>query len=256
MFTDVPTDTDTDLAAGSVGPADAALVDDVSTGDVDAFLELWRRHRQAAYDFAGRWSPPGSPSESAVNRAFADVLLEISAGSVVDGPFRLHLYRTLFAESSWGLRSDVPLVVRAFGALSAQSRTVLWYRVVEDEPKSSVALLAGVHGDELYALQRVAEVELRTRWLAEIVEAPSTPPGCAWMVPRIDLRPCGVLAPASEERYDSHLHRCGHCRQVVLDLADVSALLHHAAHALVTPRDEDQDCRYPQARPAAGSQTT
>ncbi len=254
MFTDVPTGTD--LTAGSVGPADAALVDDVSTGDVDAFLELWRRHRQAAYDFASLWSPPDGSSESAVNRAFADVLLEISAGCDVDGPFRLHLYRTLFAENPRATPSEVPLVVRAFGALSAQSRTVLWYRVVEDEPKSAVALLAGVHGDELYALQRVAEVELRTRWLAEIVEAPSTPPGCAWMVPRIDLRPCGVLAPASEERYDSHLHRCVHCRQVVLDLADIGALLHHAVHALVVPRGEDQDCRYPPARTTAGPQTT
>lgn len=254
MFTDVSTGTD--LTAGPAGQADAALVDDVSLGDVDAYLELWRRHRQAAYRFAGRWSPPGSPSESAVNRAFADVLLEISAGCDVDGPFRLHLYRKLFAETLWLDGVEVPLVVRAFGALSAQSRTVLWYRVVEDEPTSAVSLLAGVHGDELYALQRVAEVELRTRWLTEIVEAPSTPPGCAWMVPRIDLRPCGVLAPASEERYDSHLHRCVRCRQVVLDLADVGALLHRGAHALVAPRDDDQDCRYPPARSAAGPQTT
>ena len=191
-----------------------------------------------------------------MNQAFADVLLEISAGCDVDGPFRLHLYRTLFAENLWSERTEVPLVVRAFGALSAQSRTVLWYRVVEDEPTGSAALLAGVDGDELYACQRVAEVELRTRWLAEIVEAPSTPPGCAWMVPRIDLRPCGVLSPASEERYDSHLHRCSRCQQVVLDVADVSALLHHAVHALVAPRDEDQDCRYPPVRPAAGTQTT
>lgn len=236
MFTDVPTDTD--LARGSTGPADAALVDDVSTGDVDAFLELWRRHRQAAYTFARRWAPPDSPTETAVNRAFADVLLEISAGCDVDGPFRLHLYRTLFAERLVEERPDLPLVLRAFGALSAQSRTVLWYRVVEDEPTSTVALLAGVPAGELYALHRVAEVELRTRWLAELVEAPSTPPGCAWMVPRIDLRPCGVLAPASEVRYDSHLERCPHCRQVVLDLTEVGPLLRSAVHTLVAPRQD------------------
>lgn len=254
MVTDVPTGTD--LTAGSAGPADAALVDDVSTGDVDAFLELWRRHRQAAYDFASRWSPPGSPSESAVNRAFAEVLLEISAGCVVDGPFRLHLYRTLFAENLWAARSEVPLVVRAFGALTAQSRTVLWYRVVEDEPTSAVSLLAGVHARDLYALQRAAEVELRTRWLAEIVEAPSTPPGCAWMVPRIDLRPCGVLAPASEARYDSHLGRCAHCQQVVHDVTDVAALLHHAVHALVAPSEDDQDGRLRSAGPETRSRTT
>ena len=254
MFRDVPAGTD--LTAGTTGPADAALVDEVSTGGVDAFLELWRRHREAAYRFARRWSPPGSPAESAVNRAFAEVLLEISAGRDVDGPFRLHLYRTLFADNPWAGGTEVPLVVRAFGVLSAQSRTVLWYRVVEDEPTSAVALLAGVHGHDLHALQRVAEVELRTRWLAEIVEAPSTPPGCAWMVPRIDLRPCGVLAPASDARYDSHLERCSHCRQVVLDLSDVSALLHHAVHALVVPRDDDQACRFPLRRPADGPQTT
>lgn len=258
MFTDVPTETD--LARGSTGPADAALVDDVSTGDVDAFLELWRRHRQAAYDFASRWSPPGSPTEIAVNRAFADVLLEIAAGCDVDGPFRLHLYRTLFAENLWDGRSDLPLVVRAFGALSAQSRTVLWYRVVEDEQKSAVALMTGVPTDDLHALQRVAEVELRSQWLAEIVEAPSTPPACAWMVPRIDLRPCGVLAPASEVRYDHHLDRCTHCQQVVVDLADVGALLHRAVHALVAARDEadahDQERHRGTERRSAGSRTT
>lgn len=258
MFTDVPTDTE--LAKGSTGPSDAALVDDVSTGDVDAFLELWRRHRQAAYDAARRRSRPGSPAETAVNRAFADVLLEIAAGCAVGGPFRLHLYRTLFADRLGEQCPDLPLVLRAFEALSAPSRTVLWYRVVEDEPMSTVALLAGAPTGDLHALQRVAEVELRTQWLAEIVEAPSTPPACAWMVPRIDLRPCGVLAPASEVRYDSHLARCTHCQQVVVDLAGVGPLLRRAVRTLVlVVRAADGDLEAPRPgaeRRPAGSRTT
>lgn len=254
MTTDVPLDTD--LSAGSTSPTDAVLVDAVGTGDVDAFLELWRRHRYAAYDLARRRAPACSSTESAVNSAFADVLLEIAAGRDVDGPFRLHLYRTLFADSLRSGALDVPLVARAFGALSPLSRTVLWYLVVEDEARSAVALMAGVPLDALHGLHRVAEVELRTQWLAEIVDSPATPSTCAWIVPRIDLRGCGVLAPSSEDRYDRHLATCARCQHVIHDLADVAGLLRRTAVSLVTPGDDPVRCRCGSPYPDAEATTT
>lgn len=237
MTTDVPLDPD--LVTERDGPTDAALVDAVGTGDVDAFLELWHRHRQSAYVFARRWSATDGPTESAVNRAFSEVLLEIAAGRAVDGPFRLHLYRRLFAEDLWESPRPLPLVVRAFGALSAPARSVLWYLVVEDESREAVALMVGVPATDLHALLRVAQVELRTRWLTEIVESPTTPPDCAWVAPRLDLRASGALAPSSNARYDRHLEQCARCREVLSDLADVGGLLRRAAHTLVAPRDPD-----------------
>ena len=223
-------------AASRVRPTDAALVDLVGTGDVDAFLDLWRRHRQAAYTFARRWAPSEAPVQAAVNRAFSDVLLEISAGADVDGPFRLHLYRRLFAEELWASPRPLPLVVRAFTRLSATSRSVLWYLAVESEAPETVALLVGTPAADLHALLRVAQVDLRTCWLTEIVGSPSTPPDCAWVAPRLDLRASGALAPASNDRFDVHLERCADCRQVTGDLADVGDLLSRAARAFVAPR--------------------
>lgn len=228
--------TDRHLAVPRARPTDAALVDLVGTGDVDAFLDLWRRHRQAAYAFADRWAPTDAPAQAAVNRAFSDVLLEISAGADVDGPFRLHLYRRLFAEELWASPRPLPLVVRAFTRLSATSRSVLWYLAVEGEAPETVALLVGTPAADLHALLRVAQVDLRTRWLTEIVESPSTPPDCAWVAPRLDLRANGALAPASDERFDRHLEHCADCQQVSADLADVGGRLGRAAHAFVAPR--------------------
>lgn len=223
-------------AAPRVRPTDAALVDLVGAGDVDAFLDLWRRHRQAAYAFAHRWAPSDAPAQAAVNRAFSDVLLEISAGADVDGPFRLHLYRRLFAEELWASPRPLPLVVRAFARLPATSRSVLWYLAVEGEAPKTVALLVGAPAADLHALLRVAQVDLRTCWLTEIVASPSTPPDCAWVAPRLDLRASGALAPASNDRFDGHLERCAGCRQVAGDLADVGDLLSRAARAFVAPR--------------------
>lgn len=239
MFTDVPTGRD--LSASRASPTDAALVDAVGTGDVDAFLELWRRHRQAAYEFTRRWTSTDDPAETTVNRAFSDLLLEIASGADVDGPFRLHLYRRLFAEELWDSPRPLPLVVRAYAELSLTSRSVLWYLAVEDEAPASVALMVGVPETDLHALLRVAQVDLRTRWLTEIVESPSTPPDCAWVAPRLDLRASGALAPASNERYDRHLEHCEHCRGVSRDLSDVGGLLRHAARTLVVAREHRDD---------------
>lgn len=254
MTTDTPLDAD--LFSGGAQPTDAVLVDVVGTGDVDAVLELWRRHRSAAYALARRRDPGSASTESAVNRAFADVLLEIAAGRDVDGPFRLHLYRTLFADS---LRLDVrdaPRVVRAFGALSARSRTVLWYLVVEDEARPAVALMAGVPTDALHGLLRLAEVELRTQWLTEIVDSPSTPSACAWTVTRLDLHRCRVLAPSTEARVDRHLAACAWCQHVVHDLGDVPGLLRRATLSLVCADDRSLRCRCGSAYPAAEIRAT
>lgn len=237
MTTDVPTARE--VSASRTSPTDAALVYAVGTGDVDAFLDLWRRHRQAAYTFARRWGPSDEPTEITVNRAFSDVLLEITAGVDIDGPFRLHLYRTLFATDLDGSSRPLPLVVRAFSELSLPARSVLWYLAVEDEPSASVALMVGVPETDLHAVLRVAQVDLRTRWLTEIVEAPSTPPDCAWVAPRLDLRASGALAPASNERYDRHMERCEHCRGVARDLSDVGDLLRRTTRSLVVVRDRD-----------------
>jgi len=236
MFTDVPTGRD--VAASRARPTDAALVDAVGTGDVDAFLDLWRRHREAAYDFTRSWTSNDDPAETTVNRAFSDLLLEIASGVTVDGPFRLHLYRRLFADEPWDSPGPLPLVVRAYAELSLTSRSVLWYLAVEDEAPASVALMVGVPETDLHAMLRVAQVDLRTRWLTEIVESPSTPPDCAWVAPRLDLRASGALAPASNDRYDRHLEHCEHCREVAHDLSDVGGLLRRTARTLVSAREE------------------
>lgn len=237
MTTDVPTARE--VSASRASPSDAALVYAVGTGDVDAFLDLWRRHRQAAYEFTRRWAPSDEPAEITVNRAFSDVLLELTAGVDIDGPFRLHLYRTLFADGTGHGPRPLPLVVRAFSDLSLTARSLLWYLAVEDEPPASVALMVGVPETDLHAVLQVAQVDLRTRWLTEIVESPSTPPDCAWVAPRLDLRASGALAPASNDRYDRHLERCERCRGVAHDLSDVGDLLRRATRSLVLVPDHD-----------------
>lgn len=209
--------------------SDTLLVERTRARDVDAFLELWTRHADAAARVAARLLPPGARTESVVNDAFASVLLDITQDRDPMRPFRVIVYQAVCRLVGSVDVDDLPQVLRALGHLPLRSQAVLWYHDVERLPMAEVERLVGDGPAELRTVRRHALLSLRAEWAIEKVMDPEVADACAWCVTRLRARSAGWLPAPAKQRFDRHVRSCAHCHEFLEQVDDIPGALRAAA---------------------------
>lgn len=193
--------------------SDSYLVEQVREGNLDSYLQLWERHVAAARAVAASAPVSGLDQESAVNRAFARVLEQITLDLDPMGAFPPYLLHMVHLELGAADRDVLPLtnVLRAFHRLPVRVQSMLWYHVVEGRSPGATALRVGEDVDTLTVSLAESIAELRAEWLVELICDPAISDPCAWLVQRADARARSELGPISTERFDRHLAGCTVC---------------------------------------------
>jgi DNA-directed RNA polymerase specialized sigma24 family protein len=213
-------------------------------GEADAFEELCRRFVapawQAAYAVAGHTGD----AEDAVADGFARLLRFGRRGGVDDCQrFGTTVLKAVRAAARDTLRRSkrsggtngrpqasfaLPVAAAAFRSLPERWRSVLWLTYVERLDPTEVGVILGVSANGLAQLALRARAGLRERYLhAQLASNRSE--DCKSAVKRLGSYVAAGMSHQDASRIDDHLQRCGGCRQVLLDLDDLTAMLNTLA---------------------------
>ena len=235
--------------------ADSDLARRASTGDGDAFEELYRRHVAAAWGAAQAATSNAHDAADAVAEAFTRMLTALAGGRLApDVPFRPYLLVTTRnvaidqhrrASRSDALpaslvltlpapgagpgeqildRADADFVGAAFRGLPERYRTVLWLTEVEGMSASEVGARLGVTANNASQLAHRARAGLRERFLqAHLQHRPA--PDCVSTVAQLGAYVAGRLTPKSVAAIDQHLAGCEDCTARLAQLTDVGGSL-------------------------------
>lgn len=228
--------------------SDTELIGRVRSGQVEAYAELWRRHRGAAIT-AARYFTSSLDAEDLVSEAYTQILATLQSGTA-PGPiaFRPYLYtvvrnlarqwgatrREITVEEfpeivdendslSIGVDSlDQGMVRDAFASLPTRWQEVLWYTEVEAMQPNRVGELLGISANSVSALAYRAREGLRTHWLqAHVVEAQRAGE-CHWALGHLGGHSRGHLSRRNQSRMEDHLVDCESCRNVAHEVNSVS----------------------------------
>ena len=213
-------------------------------GEAQAFEEYCRRFVapawQAAYAVAGH---TGDAAE-AVADGFAR-LLRFGRSGGVDGSQRLGTTtlssvraaaRDIARRSKRSGGTDtraqasfaLPVAAAAFRSLPERWRSVLWLTYVERLDPDEVGAILGVSANGLAQLALRARAGLRERYLHAQLAA-NRSEQCKSAVKRLGSYVAAGMSTRDASRIDQHVDRCSGCQQVLLDLDDLSAMLHTMA---------------------------
>lgn len=235
-------------AANDVG-SDAELIARVRGGDMDAYGELFERHRDAAQRLARQLS--ASDADDLVSEAFAKVLGVLKDGRGPDLAFRAYLLtsvRRLHVDriratnkatptddltpfDPGHLDPDVVLAgfegsaaAEAFSRLPERWQLVLWHMEVEGEKAATIAPMLGMSPNAVSALAYRAREGLRQQYL-QMHAADFGDDECRWARSQMGSHVRGGLSKRDAAKVDEHMETCRKCTAVYLELAQVNSSL-------------------------------
>jgi RNA polymerase sigma factor (sigma-70 family) len=238
----------TETLQGTRPAGDPELISRVRSGDLDAYGELFSRHRDAALRLA-RQLARGSDAEDLVAEAFTKVLGIVTEGGgpeVAFRPYLLTAIRRLYVDRvrrdsrlmSTGdmtvfdpgvpfqdtvvAQFDSSAAARAFASLPERWQLVLWHLEVENQKPAEIAVLLGMSPNSVSALAYRAREGLREAFLsAHLADTSDT--GCRWAVEHLSGYVRKGLAKRDVSKVEAHLDACRPCTQMYLELTDVNA---------------------------------
>ncbi|HEX2699125.1 MAG TPA: sigma-70 family RNA polymerase sigma factor [Acidimicrobiales bacterium] len=259
------------VRSARVTSTDAELVAAAADGQQSAFAELYRRHRDKAGRAAQVVASNTEDSADAVSDAFAAVFRIVRAGRFPAGAdFGAYLLTatrrnaidqvrraartTLHPHLDRGESADMrpsgrvvavesaAMMAQAFGGLSANLRTVLYFTEVLEMPLREVAAVLGITPNACAQRAVRARARLRQRYLQAHV-APSADRACRATVANLGAYVGGGLADGAREKADAHLAACETCRHRVVELRHIGSVLRKAV-----PREVDGTAGAPATR--------
>ncbi|MDP9389255.1 MAG: sigma-70 family RNA polymerase sigma factor [Actinomycetota bacterium] len=240
---------------------DAELVRLAATGHQAAFGELYRRHVDRA-----RWVARGVTSNAedtadAVAEAFANVFRVVRSGrfpedaeflpylvtaarraaidqvrrasrTVADGDIEDHEWAATTTRPSERVVAveSATLVARAFHGLPSHLRLVLQLVEVEGKSMREAAALLGISPNAVAQRAVRARARLRQRYLQAHL-APWAEERCRQTVSQLGAYVGEGLANRDVQRVEAHLEGCERCRQRVVELRELGAVLRRAVPA-------------------------
>jgi RNA polymerase sigma factor (sigma-70 family) len=231
-------------------PSDAELITRVRGGDLQAYGELFDRHREAAHRFA-RQLVQSPDSDDLVAEAFTKVLSVLKSGGGPDIAFRaylltavrrLHIDRIRDAarvEPSDDLQrfdtgSDFedPAVegfersaaARAFTSLPERWQLVLWHLEVEGQKPAEIAPLLGLGANSVSALAYRAREGLRQAYL-QMHLADGAGEQCRWTTEHLGAHVRDGLSKRDSAKVAEHLDECHRCSGLYLELSEINSNL-------------------------------
>ena len=231
-------------------PSDAELLARVRGGDVQAYGELFDRHRDAAYRLA-RQLARGPDADDLVSEAFAKVLSLLQAGRGPDVAFRAYLLTAVRRLHVDRLRSGqrvqptddvshfdngVPFqdtavdefersaAARAFGSLPERWQVVLWHLEVEEQKPAEVGVLLGLSPNGVSALAYRAREGLRQAYLRMHL-ADTAGDACRWTTEHLGAYVRSGLSRRDAHKVEEHLGECARCAGLYAELTEVNGNL-------------------------------
>lgn len=231
--------------------ADDVLITRVRGGDLDAYGELFARHRDSAARLAQSLCR-GAEADDLVSDAFAKILNALQSGSGPDVAFRAYLLttirrvhidriraqkRTTPTDDVAALDRGVPFsdtavanfensaAARAFGSLPERWQMVLWHLEVEGQKPADIAPMLGMSPNAVAALAYRAREGLRQAFVQMHATEPATSQECRVVRGQLGAYVRGGLSKRDNARVSAHLERCRRCTALYLELTEVNASL-------------------------------
>ena len=226
---------------------DAELISQVRAGDLEAYGELFARHKDAANRLA-RTLTHGSEADDLVSDAFNKVLNVLLKGGGPDIAFRAYLLTSVRRQQIDRLRSqkrdpptddltpydsgvhfDDPVIsefeggaaTKAFASLPERWQMVLWHLEVEKQKPAEIAPLLGMSANSVSALAYRAREGLRQAFLNEHAQV-ATDSACQEIQPLLGAHVRRALSKRDTAKVEEHLDDCRKCMAAYLELADVN----------------------------------
>ncbi|GAA2548812.1 hypothetical protein GCM10010435_18010 [Winogradskya consettensis] len=236
------------LSGSSADDADTELLAAVRAGNTDAYGLLYQRHRSAARAFAYGLVTDPSDADDLVAETFAKVLATLRAGRGPIVAFRAYLHTTLrhvlyhrarrdrrleFTDDLTRYDEGQPFLdpalerlertyaARAYNALPARWRDVLWRTEIEGASPAEVAPQLGLTPNAVAVLAHRAREGLRRLYLQQHV-AVADPPECRWVGDRLGGRVRGRLAHRDSVRLEAHVAWCAECRARLAEVTEIN----------------------------------
>ena len=226
---------------------DAELISKVRGGDLDAYGELFARHKQAA-DRLAHTLTAGAEADDLVSDAFNKVLNVLLKGGGPDLAFRAYLLTSVrrvhidkirhnqratptddLEAYDKGIHPDDPAVAdfeggaaaKAFASLPERWQMVLWHLEVENQKPAEIAQLLGMSAHSVSALAYRAREGLRQAFLNEHAQD-TADAACRETQPLLGAYVRKALSKRDTVKVEAHLDNCRKCTAAYLELAEVN----------------------------------
>jgi RNA polymerase sigma factor (sigma-70 family) len=230
--------------------SDAELIALVRGGDLDAYGELFERHRDSALRLARQLTSAGD-ADDLVSDAFSSVLRVLMGGGGPDVAFRPYLLTSVRRRYIDSIRArhrvratddlnkldhgqpytdpavdafENTAAANAFRSLPERWQMVLWQMEVEGQKPAEIAVLLGTSANSVSALAYRAREGLKQAYLqnhlADIADSE-----CNWVTERLGAYVRKGLARRESTKVDEHLDKCDKCSALYLELSDVNSNL-------------------------------
>jgi RNA polymerase sigma factor (sigma-70 family) len=231
-------------------PSDAELITRVRGGDLQAYGDLFDRHREAAHRLA-RQLVMGPDSDDLVAEAFTKVLSVLSTGGGPDIAFRAYLLTAVrrlhidrmrevarvepsddLEQFDPGTAFEDPAVdgfersaaARAFSSLPERWQLVLWHLEVEGQKPAEIAPLLGLGANSVSALAYRAREGLRQAYL-QMHLADGAGEQCRWTTEHLGAHVRDGLSRRDSAKVGQHLDECHRCSGLYLELSEINSNL-------------------------------
>jgi RNA polymerase sigma factor (sigma-70 family) len=231
-------------------PSDAELITRVRGGDLQAYGELFDRHREAAHRLA-RQLAKGPDSDDLVAEAFTKVLSVLRGGGGPDIAFRAYLLTAIrrlhidrlregrrveptddferfepetIASDSAVDEFERSTAARAFSSLPERWQLVLWHLDVEGQKPAEIAPLLGLGANGVSALAYRAREGLRQAYL-QMHLADSAGERCRWTTEHLGAYVREGLSRRDSTKVAQHLDECRRCSGLYLELSEINSNL-------------------------------
>lgn len=236
----------------AIAPDDEWLIKAVRSGNIAAYGELYLRHVGAAYNLARQLARSAIEADDLVSEAFSKVLSSLQVGRGPDSAFRAYLLTALrhtaydktrrdrkveLAEDmttavnpvlvsvqfndTASARLEKELAAKAFARLPERWQTVLWLTEIESRSPAEVAPKLGLTANGVSALAYRAREGLRQAYLQEHLPG-ATATHCQPTIDRLGAWTRRGLPMREAQQVRDHLARCGSCRTLSLELAEIN----------------------------------